>query len=41
MEQVAIYFYLVIDLDLVIKLENKKIGMTLLLKYQKILLKKI
>ena len=42
MEQVAIYFYLVIDLDLVIKLENMKIEMTLLLKYhQKIIIKEI
>ena len=41
MERVAIYFYPVIDLDLVIKLENMKIEMTLLLKYQKIIIKEI
>ena len=41
MERVDIYFYPVIDLDLVIKLENMKIEMTLLLKYQKIIIKEI
>ena len=41
MERVDIYFYPVIDLDLVIKLENMKTEMTLLLKYQKIIIKEI